>query len=324
MEKVITAILTFVLTATMALAGQTGSGTIREVDVPEGDTFEAVSPSIREQSYIGAKRALCGPQQTYLRNYSKRLETALAQAYGHNPAVSRDAIGDWNDGAENSLATESVGQDYQDRRVAAALKGLHGAQKQTLLFQHHETGPHSLYHLHFATNKEDETRRLLTEAGIGMRTVYPAEAKGQPVRAHVADLGDKDTLLPGIEKLIKSGHIIEATHRRGTVELIGDQNAESRHAGAEAYRRILQEARSAWHQTHPMPGGGGAYYGTGQYQKPWWEPFEREAEQAYEKLTASQEYQRSKSIVEIWAVPNKVRAILLPRDSGLTQRPGFF
>jgi hypothetical protein len=282
-------------------------------------TFEAVSPSIRtDQTYTGAKRSFNRPQHAAFRDFNDRLEGTLANEYGYNQASSADTIGDWSDGAENTIANESQGQDYQHRRIASALKGLHSAQKQTLLFQHDDEGPHALYRLKFNTDKDEEVRKLLDEAGIGMRTLYPSKAKGEPVQVHVADLNEDAKLLPAIEKLIQDGHVTEAWQHAGRGELLGDKNGESRQAAATQYRRILQEAREGWHQARA--GGTAAQdYGAGGDQAPWFDPFQREAEENFAKLKASDDYKKDARAQSLRSADLDRKNISLERERELAQ-----
>lgn len=283
-------------------------------------TFEAISPSVKEeQTYAGAKRALNRPAHSQFRDFSSRVENGLAQAKGVQPASQEDTIGDWNDGAENTLATESQGHDYEDRRVAAAIKAHHAAQKQALLFRHHDEGPHSLYRLALNTDNEEEARDLLTKAGIGVRTLYPA-SKGRPVHAHVADLSEDGKLLPVIEGLIKKGHVQEAWHHEGTGELIGDQNGESRAAAAQAYRGILREAKSRWDQARPGGAEGEDDRARGN-QAPWWDSFAREAEENYQKLAQTQELKNQQRALAIKSAKAHREDVPLERQRML-QREG--
>jgi hypothetical protein len=77
---------------------------------------------------------------------------------------------------------------------------------------------------------------------------------------------------PGIEKLIKNGHIYEAHAFPGTAEFLGDENGASREEAARNYRGLLQEGRNQVSQGTAGP------HDRVQQPHAWWEPFAQEAE----------------------------------------------
>jgi hypothetical protein len=242
--------------------------------------MEFVSPSIREgMGFVGAKRALQGPQHAQMVGFSNRLEDELARQHGLQSAANQSVIGKWADGAENSLMTSHAGHPQQVRDIALALKGLHSAQRQVAGFEMHPEGEDSLYRLLLNTDNLDEANSILDKHKIGFRTLEPA-AKKKPVTVHFISTDPKDEAK--LEKLIKSGHVREAYQNYGTARFIGDEH--SRENAASEYRRVLQTARDQ--------AGEQARAGGGVPSAPWWEPFEREAEANYAQLRASDEYQK--------------------------------
>jgi hypothetical protein len=243
--------------------------------------IDFASPNIRDDmSFNTAKKALKGKEHATVRDYSDRLESDLANQYGYQPAQNHDTIGDYQETAENTLMTPHVGQAQAHRRLALALKGLHGGQKQVLSFRHDDTGEHYLYSLKFNHDKAEAVRDLLDKQKIKYRTMEPAE-KGQPVGVHLVDFDG--SIEPKLEKLFKQGHIRDAHAYRGNAELIGDEN--SRERAAQAYRGILQEARDQAAQG--AAGGRGLHGG-----EAWFEPHAREAEENFQRLRQNEDFEK--------------------------------
>jgi hypothetical protein len=250
-------------------------------EIPPPGGMEFASPSIRENmSFESAKRALKSPQHQQLRHFNDRLEEAISHAHGLSQANNSDVIGDWVDGAENSTRTVYGDQPRELRRVALALKGLHGGQKQVASFHYDPEGPHDLYNLTFDTDNVEDVRKALSENGINFRSITPAE-KGKRVQAHIIDT-DKSTR-EGIENLLQSGKIYEGETRNGHAEFLGDPQGASRYDAAREFRRILQESGAQVHQGEGGPGVQSA---------PWWTPFHQEAEANFQRLAEQREFQR--------------------------------
>jgi len=244
-----------------------------------GAGMEFASPSIREgMKLAGAKKALGSDVHASYKDYVTRLERDAAAQSQTRPAEVRDALGSWTDGAENSLRSVYDDQDAETRRIVSSLKGLHSAQKNVLNFRYDPEGPHFMYHLGFKYDSPDKVAKLLEEHGLSFRTLEGG--KGQPVWAHIVDK-DKSAV-NGIDKLFEGGHINQAYRRLGHAEMLGDPNETSREDAATAFRRTLQEARDKDAQRQ---GRGGSP------SVPWWEPYWREAEENFQKLRASDEYE---------------------------------
>jgi hypothetical protein len=237
---------------------------------------EFTSPNIKEGLvYNTAKRALRGKLHAQAKEFHGQVEEALARHLGTAPAKVQDAIGDWSDGAENSTTTAWKDQPFELRRQAAALKGLHSAQKNVIVFENRDEGPHSLYTLRFASDDAKKVRDALDQNGLQFRTIEPSASKGQGTTVHVVDTDGGARA--GIENLIKGGHVEpeNVEERSGHAEFLGDPEQKSREVAARNYRGILQAARD---QASQGEGRAGATV-------PWFEGLEPHAEQSYRDLS---------------------------------------
>jgi hypothetical protein len=261
-----------------------------EPELPTG--MEFASPSIRSSmTYNAAKLALNKEPHQRSLDFSNRVEDRLAQEYGHRPAENRSGIGHWADGAENTIISHYNDQDYKQRKLALALKGLHGAQKQVLSFRRDETGPHSYYQLTFNNDKPEEVADLLDKHGIQFRTFEPYQKK-VPVTAHIVDTERSPAFLKSMEKLVKSGEVTHGHHWSGHAEFLGDKNGESREDAATEYRRIIGDAAKDWHHTSRDAEGGEERGGVaGAPTQPPWQELHDEAEENFRKLRAEDEFQ---------------------------------
>jgi hypothetical protein len=275
-------------------------------EVPQlPQSIEFVSPNVRENlSYEAAKRALKSKGHVGMADFNDRVEQALANARGVPVAAQTNGIGDWVDAAENSHITRSHGHSPEDRRVALALKGLHGAQKQVASFQLDPAGEHSLFSLTFNSDDPNSVRTLLDEHGLKFRTLEEPKKK-QRITAHIIDTaGDA---LPGVEDLVKGGHIYEAKHDEGLGEFIGTETG-SRYEGAREYRRILQEARDKAQYAAGHPGVGMERPGV------WWAaPLQQEAEENFARLKEARDFQRQEE-AEDARLAEADRADIPPED----------
>jgi hypothetical protein len=249
---------------------------------PPPQSREFTSPNIKEGlNYPGAVRGLRTKLHAEARDFHGRVEQALANHLGTEPAEVHDAIGDWSDGAENSTTTTWKDQPWELRRQAAALKGLHSAQKNVIAFEHRPEGEHSLYTLRFPSEDPAKVRNALTDSGIQFRTIEPAQKGSGETVVHVVDTdgGARE----GIEKLIKGGHVDpeQIEERSGHAEFLGDPEGASREEGARNYRGVLQAARDQASQR-----GEGLRAGT---TLPWFHGLDQEAEQNYRDLSRSRE-----------------------------------
>lgn len=133
----------------------------------------AVSPNTEEHLTLAqaVARMRSGEQARY-----RRLIDEHDRALGVTP-TSRDAVGDWADGAENAVvSTWTERKDWPTLRRAAAERGLAGHQKAVLAFARDEAGPDYVYQLTVpATVGIPAIRTACQEAGIEFRTLVPGQ-----------------------------------------------------------------------------------------------------------------------------------------------------
>jgi hypothetical protein len=151
-----------------------------------------------------------------------------------------DAIGDWSDGAENSVAArldEPV--DPSKVQYLAAWMGLLGHQKSVLAFIPGE-GPDTLHELQTSQTDLSFLRRRLSEIGIPFRTLVPHHKEGTTI--YVWDQGNK--LSPNVHaaKDTFGGQISSIP---GTGTLIGEDPSQTRSASRANYRSIISDFEGA-------------------------------------------------------------------------------
>jgi hypothetical protein len=168
---------------------------------------------------------------------------------------TQDAVGDWSDGAENSvLQTIDDPPDRETIRYAAAWYGLLGNQKAVLAFYPQHDGADSVYTLTIPHSDLRAVRQHLDQSGIPFRTLVP---KGQGVEVVVYD--EKRQLRDQVAQFAGIYHagVREAT---GSGEFIG---GSSRTAARSKYRKLIDSYESAG-RGGPAPAGPGGVPQVGQ------------------------------------------------------------
>lgn len=215
------------LDAVIILAGGPGSGCHgpncgRPRKNPE---FGFVSPNMQEHlTFNQAHKNLASDRH-------RQFHRLAEQMVGDRGRVS-DAIGDWSDGAENSMMIHMKGTRNQIRDVAARL-GAAADQKAVIAFASGR-GKDSVWTVKIPRGDMNALRKKLDSNGIQFRTLEPRSDGA--VHVHVFDQGS------GLEKNIRQfarqagGHVFRHT---GTGEFIG---GDTREEGQRAYREILKAA----------------------------------------------------------------------------------
>lgn len=147
--------------------------------------------------------------------------------------VVHSAVGEWSDGAENSVVVTAPSSSKQDIDFVMASLGKEYNQKAVVSFAHDDEGKDAMYSL--TTSKSmDEIRTALDKEGIEFRTLEPTEG-GTIV--HVFDPGITQT-----EATIRVAHSLgaEIDSVNGNGTLIG---GDTREQGQEAYDKILSGYR---------------------------------------------------------------------------------
>lgn len=191
-------------------------------DVSEG----FFSPNTEENlTFEQAYQRLNSPEQ---QQAISRAQFLIKSVFGQGTVQS--AIGDWQDGAENSALVTVPGHDKRALDYTMATLGKELNQKSVLSFTHDETGSDRVYSLQ--TNQDVQTiRKVLQDSGISFRTIVP---QGKGATVHVFDQGGKmvDAIGKAAQQLKAKGLTVIA----GTGSFIG---GDTREAGQKEYEQVI-------------------------------------------------------------------------------------
>jgi hypothetical protein len=209
----------------------------RDVRPPEEERRrQFYSPSTADMTFEQAHQAMSGPTQTHAINVSRVIDESL----GH-PAQYRNGIGDWSDGAENSVMAQLGNvRDFDELRYNAALKGKALQQKSVLAFEDdHVNGQHSLYTFAVPTTDLARIRDVMDQHDVKFRTLLPEQGRTPIVVFDDAPRtsGIIDKLDKAVGKLSDEPVTILETPGRG--EFVGD--SPTREQSAINYDRIAEK-----------------------------------------------------------------------------------
>lgn len=201
------------------------------------------SPNTSENmKFEDALQKLNSPEQ---QQAVSRAQFLINKVFGAGTVQS--AIGDWQDGAENSALVTVPGHDKDALDFTMATLGKELNQKSVLSFVHDESGNDRVYSLH--TDQDVQTiRNVLQKSGINFRTIVP-EPQGATI--HVFDQGG--TMVDAIGKAAQQLKANGLTVIAGTGEFIG---GDTREAGQNQYEQVIgrykkaASVRAASHQRH--------------------------------------------------------------------------
>lgn len=160
---------------------------------------------------------------------------------------AENAVGDWKDGAENSVMQTIEGEiDRATLRYSASLIGDLAQQKAVLTFLHEAGGKDALYQMELPIPIA-QARTILEEKGIAQRTLVPTKDGCKVV---IFDQGD--ALL---NKIVTVGDQFDATiqQTRGTGEFIG---GEDREAARGEYGKAIADYEKEPDRPKYQAGGG--------------------------------------------------------------------
>ena len=198
--------------------------------------FEMVSPNIAENltsdqaserlSFEQARQRLNSERQERLVTSFEDIDKKL-----HLDSEHIDAIGEWADGAENSVFVKVYAGTLEDIRYSAAQKGDLADQKAVIAFKTDKQGPDSMYEFDLKADAQ-HARSILSNAGIQYRTLVPGTGI-----THIAILDPGSSLGRNLEKLEElQHHDVEIRVYHGHGEFIGGDTREQGHA---AYHAII-------------------------------------------------------------------------------------
>jgi len=222
------------LTRRRARRGQEGCSRLRHLDEAEADAEIFVSPSEEDLTFESAQRAITSLGQNQVHAYASSVMHDVDD-FG----IVWDAIGDWSDGAENSLILLCDVADRQRVRYIAALLGDKWNQKTVIPFVPSLFGKDVVYF--FSVSKSPaQVRAGLDKEGIKYRTIEP---RGATTRVWVFDEGGK---MGDLMEKVGEHYDLEINFIRGTGEYLGGDTREEGHA---AYKRVFEEYEST-HEPH--------------------------------------------------------------------------
>ncbi len=196
--------------------------------------YEFISPNTKENlTFKDAVAALHSPRQKQFLDLSHAVDGQLGlSAHAHN------AIGDWKDGAENTIFNEITSKvDYQMVLYTSAIKGLAAEQKAVIPFQVVANGMDSLYRIPLQ-GSVDTIRQKLDAAGVEFRTLVP---HGSTTDVIVFDPG---TQMRGTIQALAKSEGVKAQQYRGKGEFLG---GDTRQAGASKFQNVI----ASFEHSHP-------------------------------------------------------------------------
>jgi hypothetical protein len=196
----------------------------------EGEIF--VSPNVKENlSFAEAKAGLASERQRQMH----RMAVHLTHQFTKHASVE-NVIGDWSDGAENSMFVQTDIKDRSTLRYLAAKMGQAAEQKAVIPFLVSTSGKDSLWTIRMGSQDLEETRRKLDESGLAFRTL---DTHGGWTYIHVFDPGS--ALRSNVTKA--AGELGgEVTVAKGDGEFLG---GETRDEGIKAYQQVIEDYRKA-------------------------------------------------------------------------------
>lgn len=178
---------------------------------------------------------------------SKKMAGEIFKSIGANNVNLIDAVGDWQDGAENSLvSTVSDPVDPAQVQYAASWFGLATNQKAVLHFHEKPEGPDSVYEIDVPDPSMESVRQRLQASGVPFRTLVPGK---QGTKVMIYDEGRQ--LRGSVEHFARSyDATVSESIGKGTT--LGDSSGSpTRTKAREWYRRFIADYESGTGQPQP-------------------------------------------------------------------------
>jgi len=185
-----------------------------------------VSPNIKENmNYEEAKKMTDSPEHARAVSIAKD----VIKKQGMDGKIE-SGVGDWEDGAENSIKIDVKGvKDFDQLQYTASKLGAMLNQKAVVAFQKKKDGPDILHKI-TADKPMDDVRKILSDNGISFRTMV-----GDRAKTSVTILDKGSQLTANVAKFL--GAINGKSEAvRGVGEFIG---GDTRIAGKKAYKGII-------------------------------------------------------------------------------------
>jgi hypothetical protein len=208
-----------------------------------------VSPNKGNIDYATAKQRLTESEHRAFVTKANELAHAVDP-----DAVVQSGLGDWVDGAEDSVSIQfSRGTDPDAVARVAAQLGLDGEQKAVMQLVPDDNGKSTLFEVKFAKGTSiDDARQALIDSGIEQRTLLPTE---DGIMAFVFD--EERVLANEMAQLAAhelAPSIEEASVRPATGDSVFLGSFKDRQEGANAFRRVLSDTPGSGNQAEAVPG----------------------------------------------------------------------
>jgi len=190
-------------------------------------SYQFFSPNVEEDlTFNQARKRLTSDDQATLKSISKDIDKELGME-----GEAMDVIGDWSDGAENSIMVKYDKEiDPETNKYSVAQKGLVANQKSVILFDFDKTGPDTLYQIEIPeVSTMEELRKSLDELGLQFRTIVDNN------KVVIFDPGSE--LTENINKLKKKYDKAIIKTEKGKGEFLG---GETRSEGAKIFREVIK------------------------------------------------------------------------------------
>lgn len=220
-----------------------------------GHTF--VSPNVSINSkFKAAEIDFHSKKQKALAKVSRLIDHEV----GLRIHTDHEAVGTWDDGAEESIVTIAKDATMEQLKLAAAMKGYLANQKSVLVFHENPQGNSTICSFDMEGDVE-EINKNLVELGLPNHTIIPLKKNRGKVYLVDVDGDTADKIMKGIGKY--GGENLEC--RVGDAEYIGTSggeegsDADDRRKAKEAYAGIIkgsgvQDAEGIWNRIHSAYG----------------------------------------------------------------------
>lgn len=232
---------------------------------------EFYSPNDTEMTFDSALAAMKGKRQGVALDVTHDVDFQLGLS-----GKPRNAIGDWQDGAENSVVNEiSNIHDFDELRYSAALKGKQLHQKAVLAFEEDHKGKDALFTIHIPFGESEPgggleaIRARLDRVGLKYRTIIPGNKETTVMlfakdadNEKVNDFGfNTNTGLQNVGQMYREqGNEIKITRVTGNGEFVGE--AEGRTEAGENYDKIIRDYEAKFpNRRHYQHAAGPSDYG---------------------------------------------------------------
>lgn len=192
--------------------------------------YQFFSPNVAENmNFQEAHTALKSTNQAHFKTISNDILKTVG--LGNNKA--HDAIGDWSDGAENSVVQEiNNPKDFDTVKYAASWMGRLAKQKAVLAFMGDKNGKDSVYETELPEKDVQKLRSVLSEKGIAFRSIIPT-AKG-----HRVIVFDEGGAIRNNMAAVGDHYDAEIHETKGRGEFIG---SGTRTGADKAYREVIDQ-----------------------------------------------------------------------------------